>query len=647
MSRVAAHIESLEPDFKRLSDVELRGKAEEFRARLGGGEALEDLLPEAFAVAREGAVRTIGLHPNNVQLMAGVALHTGNVAEMKGGEGKTLAASMAAYLDALDGEGVHVAVANDHLARRDGDAMGRIYSFLGLSVGVITSGMSASRRQQMYKADIAYGNYHELCYDYLRDNMTWLASDMVQRGRHYAIVDDIDHVLIDNGPSFATITGPGKNGENTEPEVLARITIESYFRSYAKLAGMTETAQAEAAELREVFGTRVIPIPRDRPAIREDLPDLIYSSEPAKFEAVAEDIAGRHERGQPVLVGITGPEKVERLSGLLAARGVTHEVVDGEHDERDAAVMAGAGRAGAVTVVVNMAARGVDIALGGACGATADQVREAGGLYVVGTERHPSRRFDDQLRGRSGRRGEPGASRFYLSFDDKLVRVNDAPRTGPLGQDEPAPPPVTWWVHRKQVASERAHRQMRARQRARNEPIDRLREEIYHERRAALYATGTSIASRARIDTMLAEVIEAYVDRPRTDLRELWEALGTLYPIGIRWQDLGQDAAGPSRAALLDSVLADARAAYQRRVTEIDHVIPAQGGMRELERQIALTILDRTWRKYLADLDQAQTPPGHQRRSHEVFHDMMHEVAENMIGYLFNVQVAPETDEKS
>ncbi|MDN5857670.1 MAG: preprotein translocase subunit SecA, partial [Pseudonocardia sp.] len=573
LEKGAAQIDALEDQYVGLSDDELRAKTEEFRTRYAKGESLDSMLYEAFAVVREAAKRTLGQRPFTVQLMGGAALHLGNVAEMKTGEGKTLTSVGPVYLNALAGKGVHVVTPNDYLAKRDSDNMGRVHRFLGLTVGVILSEMPPATRREQYACDITYGTNNEFGFDYLRDNMAWNAADMVQRGHPFAIVDEADSILIDEARTPLIISGPAEQSgrwyqefarmapmlkrdlhyevderkraigvtedgvamvedqlgidnlyeaANTplvgylnnalkakelfkkdkdyivrdggvlivdeftgrvlagrrynegmhqaieakegvevqaENQTLATITLQNYFRLYTKLSGMTGTAQTEAAELSQIYKLGVVTIPTNKPMIRADQADLIYKTEEAKFAAVAADIAEHHHNGQPVLVGTTSVEKSEYLSKLLVRLKVPHEVLNAKQHEREAAIIAQAGHAGAVTVATNMAGRGTDIMLGGnpefladvelrdggldpvetreeyeagwdatvtrlkeQVAAEAEQVCEAGGLYVLGTERHESRRIDNQLRGRSGRQGDPGESRFYLSLGDELMR---------------------------------------------------------------------------------------------------------------------------------------------------------------------------------------------------------------------------------
>ncbi|HET8970829.1 MAG TPA: preprotein translocase subunit SecA, partial [Candidatus Nanopelagicales bacterium] len=584
LESVARQVNALEDDFVAMSDEQLRGLTDEYRARLAEGETLDDLLPEAFATVREAARRTLGQRHYDVQLMGGAALHLGNIAEMKTGEGKTLVSTLPAYLNALSGDGVHVVTVNDYLAERDSEWMGRVHRFLGLTVGVILSSMRPPERREAYGCDITYGTNNEFGFDYLRDNMAWSIDERVQRGHNFAIVDEVDSILIDEARTPLIISGPADaatkwysefaklvprlkrgdldkgidgdyevdekkrnvgilesgvakvedwlgidnlyesvntplvgylnnalkakelfkhdkdyvvmNGEvlivdehtgrilsgrrynegmhqaieakegveiKQENQTLATITLQNFFRLYDKLSGMTGTAMTEAAEFSQIYKLGVVPIPTNKEMIRQDQADLVYKTEAAKFNAVVDDIVERHEKGQPVLVGTVSVEKSELLSGLLKKRGVRHEVLNAKQHEREAQIVAEAGRKGAVTVATNMAGRGTDIMLGGNVEFLADhelrgrgldpvdtpedyekawpeaveqvktrvatehdEVTGLGGLYVLGTERHESRRIDNQLRGRSGRQGDPGESRFYLSLGDDLMRLFNA-----------------------------------------------------------------------------------------------------------------------------------------------------------------------------------------------------------------------------
>jgi preprotein translocase subunit SecA len=828
LARIADHIETLEPETQRLSDAELRAKTDEFRSRYGRGESLDDLLPEAFAVVREAANRTLHQRPFKVQLMGGAALHLGNVAEMKTGEGKTLTCVLPSYLNAISGDGVHVVTTNDYLARRDAENMGRIHRVLGMSVGVILSEGGNAARREAYNCDITYGTNNELGFDYLRDNMCWSISEMVQRGHNFAIVDEADSILIDEARTPLIISGPAeqsarwytefarlaplmqrdvhyelderkraigvteegvayiedqlgvenlyesantplvgylnnalkakelfkrdkdyivRNGEvlivdeftgrvldgrrynegihqaieakegvqiQAENQTLATVTLQNFFRLYKKLAGMTGTAQTEAAELSQIYKMSVVSIPTNRPMIRSDERDLIYKTETAKFDAVAEDIAGCHRRGQPVLVGTTSVEKSEYLSKLLLAKGIPHEVLNAKQHEREAAIVAEAGRKGAVTVSTNMAGRGTDIMLGGnpdfmadqelrargldpvetpeeyeaawdaaledarkQVAAEAEEVVRSGGLYVLGTERHESRRIDNQLRGRSGRQGDPGVSRFYLSLGDELMRRFNGQAVEAIMNRLNVPDDVpieagmvTKAIRSAQTQVEQHNFEIRKNVLKYDEVMNKQRMVIYDERRRVL--AGENLDEQ--VQHMLEDVIKAYIDGATSgsyaedwDLDTLWTALGTLFPISIRWQDLiesDDDVVDPDDIddvepleltvdGLYEAVLEDARRAYKVREAEIDELIAPQGGMRELERQILLSVLDRKWREHLYEMDylkegiglraMAQRDPliEYQREGFDMFAAMMDGIKEEAIGYLFNVQVSP------
>ncbi|MBC8092725.1 MAG: preprotein translocase subunit SecA, partial [Pseudonocardia sp.] len=817
LGRIAEHIDTLEPETEALTDAELRDKTDEFRKRYTDGETLDELLPEAFAVVREAARRTIGQRHFTVQLMGGAALHLGNIAEMKTGEGKTLTSVLPAYLNAISGQGVHLITVNDYLAKRDAENMGRIHRFLGLSVGVILSEMPPLIRRGQYKADITYGTNNEFGFDYLRDNMAWNSADMVQRGHHFAVVDEADSILIDEARTPLIISGPAEQSArwyqefarmapmlerdvhyevderkrtvgvteegvtlvedqlgidnlyeaaNTplvgylnnalkvkelfrrdkdyivrdgnvlivdeftgrvlagrrynegmhqaieakegvevkaENQTLATITLQNYFRLYERLSGMTGTAQTEAAELDQIYKLGVVPIPTNKDMVRKDQPDLIYKTEEAKFEAVADDIAEKHAAGQPVLVGTTSVEKSEYLSKLLVKRQIPHEVLNAKHHDREAVIVAQAGHAGAVTVATNMAGRGTDIVLGGnpefladlelrrrgldpvetreeyeaawdavvaamktQVAAEAEEVKGAGGLYVLGTERHDSRRIDNQLRGRSGRQGDQGESRFYLSLGDELMRrfngamVESIMNRFNLPDDVPIEAGmVTKAIRSAQTQVEQQNFEIRKNVLKYDEVLNQQRTVIYAERRRVL--AGENI--QEQIEHMLDDVVTGYVDGETGagyaedwDLDKLWTALGTLYPVGIAWQDLADaDEDGRlddlTRDALRDAVLTDARAAYERREAEIDTLIGQQGGMRELERQVLLQVIDRKWREHLYEMDylkegiglraMAQRDPviEYQREGYDMFAAMLEGIKEETVGHLFNVKV--------
>jgi preprotein translocase subunit SecA len=808
---IATHVSALEEDVVNLTDAALRAKTEEFRKRYDGGETLDDLLPEAFAVAREAAKRVLGQRPFDVQLMGGAALHLGQVAEMKTGEGKTLTCVLPAYLNAIAGDGVHVVTVNDYLAKRDAEWMGRVHRFLGVTVGVILAEMTPDQRRVAYNADITYGTNNEFGFDYLRDNMAWSLDDMVQRGHTFAIVDEVDSILIDEARTPLIISGPTeqnsrwytefarlaplmrkdvhyelderkrtvgvteegvafiedqlgienlyeaantplvgflnnalkakelykrdkeyivRNGEvlivdeftgrilagrrynegmhqaieakegveiKAENQTLATITLQNYFRLYDKLAGMTGTAETEAAEFWSTYKLGVVPIPTNMPMIRLDQSDLIYKTEEAKFEAVAEDIAERHEKGQPVLVGTTSVEISERLSKLLVRKGIPHNVLNAKHHEKESAIVAEAGHKGAVTVATNMAGRGTDIMLGGnpdhiaenalrargldpvetpeewvaelpaaqekarqAVKAEAEEVIAAGGLYVLGTERHESRRIDNQLRGRSGRQGDPGESRFYLSLGDELMRRFNAALVERVMVTLRVPDEVpieakmvTRAIKSAQTQVEQQNFEIRKNVLKYDEVMNKQRKVIYGERLRVL--RGEDL--HEQIEHMINDVITAYVRGATSggysedwDLEKLWSALKTLYPIGIRWQDLVDQEEDLSPETLLQAVLDDAHEAYRRRDQEIE-AIAGEGKMRELERWVLLQVLDRKWREHLYEMDYlkegihlrqtAQRDPliEYQREGYDMFAAMLDALKEESVGFLFNAQV--------
>ena len=813
---VANYVNTLSDDMEALTDAELRAKTDEFRKRIADGEKLDDLLPEAFAVAREAAWRVLGQKHFDVQVMGGAALHFGNVAEMKTGEGKTLTCVLPAYLNALTGKGVHVVTVNDYLAKRDSEWMGRVHRFLGLEVGVILSGLSPEQRRAAYGADITYGTNNEFGFDYLRDNMAHSLEELVQREYNYAIVDEVDSILIDEARTPLIISGPSDEASNwysefarlapmmekdvhyevdlrkrtigvhevgvafvedqlgienlyeaansplvsylnnaikakelfhldkdyivrdgeviiideftgrvlvgrryneglhqaieakerveikAENQTLATITLQNYFRLYDKLAGMTGTAETEAAELHEIYKLGVVPIPTNRPMVRKDESDLIYKTEEAKYIAVADDIAERYEKGQPVLIGTTSVERSEYLSRMLTKRRIPHNVLNAKFHEQEAAIVAGAGRRGAVTVATNMAGRGTDVVLGGnvdfildqrlrergldpvetpdeyeeawhaelpavkeAAAEEAEEVRAAGGLYVLGTERHETRRIDNQLRGRSGRQGDPGESRFYLSLGDELMkRFNGAALEGLLTRlnlpdDVPIEAKmVTRAIKSAQAQVEQQNFEIRKNVLKYDEVMNKQRVVIYDERRRIL--EGEDLQGQAH--DMLVDVITAYVNGATAegyvedwDLEELWGALKLLYPVGIDWHSLVHtdevgEAGELTREELLDMLIDDAEKAYAKREADID-AIAGPGAMRQLERNVLLNVLDRKWREHLYEMDylkegiglraMAQRDPlvEYQREGYDMFMGMLDGLKEESVGFLFNVQV--------
>ncbi len=815
LKRISEQINSIEDDFVAMSDADLRDLTGEFRQRYADGETLDDLLPEAFAAVREAAKRTLGQRAFDVQLMGAAALHLGNIAEMRTGEGKTLTGVFPAYLNALAGQGVHVVTVNDYLAKRDSEWMGRVHHFLGLEVGVILADMDPPTRRKQYAADITYGTNNEFGFDYLRDNMAWQLEDCVQRGHNYAIVDEVDSILIDEARTPLIISGPaeqsprwytefakiaprlrrGEDGEgdyevdekkktigilesgvqkvedwlgidnlydpvNTplvsflnnsikakelykkdkdyvvmngeilivdeftgrilhgrrynegmhqaieakegvaikdENQTLATITLQNYFRLYDKLAGMTGTATTEANEFHSIYKLGVVPIPTNKPMIRDDQADVIYQSAQAKFEACVEDIYERYQAGQPVLVGTTSVEKSEILSKMLKRRGVPHEVLNAKYHEREATIVAQAGRRGAVTVATNMAGRGTDIMLGGnpefiadaelhqrglspvetpedyeaawpeavakakrAVAEEHEEVVEAGGLYVLGTERHESRRIDNQLRGRSGRQGDPGESRFYLSLEDDLMRMFNSARVGAIMERLSIPPDVpveskvvTRAIRSAQTQVEQQNFEIRKDVLKYDDVLNRQRQVIYGERRKVL--EGADLHEQIR--EMVDEVTEGYVAGEtgdgypeEWDLDKLWRAFRQLYPVTLTVDQLideaGGDKAGLTSEFITEAIIADAQAAYERREEEFGSEV-----MREVERRVILSVLDRKWREHLYEMDYLREGIGlrgygqrdplieYQREGYDMFSAMMDGIKEESVGLLFNLEV--------
>ena len=811
LSAVADQIESLEDDYVDLTDAELRAQTDDFKERLAGGETLDDILPEAFAVVREAARRTLGQFHYNVQLMGGAALHLGIIAEMKTGEGKTLVSTLPVYLNALEGNGVHVVTVNDYLAERDADWMGRVHRFLGLSVGKILSNMTPEERRASYNCDITYGTNNEFGFDYLRDNMAWSSEDLVQRGHPLAVVDEVDSILIDEARTPLIISGPAEENQrwyaefsrlaprlrrdthyevdegkrtiavteegvefvedqlgmdnlyeaaNTplvgylsnslkakelyhrdkdyivrdgevlivdeftgrilagrrynegmhqaieakegvqiqqENQTLATITLQNFFRLYKKLCGMTGTAQTEAAELHQIYKLGVVPIPTNQPMVRGDRTDIIYKTEDAKFAAVVDDIAERHEQGQPILVGTASVAKSELLSGLLLRRGIPHEVLNAKNHSREAAIVAQAGRKGAVTVATNMAGRGTDIMLGGnpefmadealrehglSPAETAeeyesawsdalekaksevalehDEVTELGGLYVLGTERHDSRRIDNQLRGRSGRQGDPGESRFYLSLgDDLMVRFNGeriAAMMNMLRLPEDTPleyKQVSKSIQSAQSQVEAQNFEIRKDVLKYDEVLNKQRTVIYDERRKVLAGEDLSEQIRPMIDEVVTSYVEGATAKgyaEEWDLDQLWTALKTLYPISLTLEEAVETAGGQkndiTREFLVEEIRADAEAAYDQREDELTSEV-----LRELERRVLLSVVDRKWREHLYEMDYLREGIGlramgqrdplveYQREGYDMFAAMMDAIKEESVGFLFNLEV--------
>ncbi|MFJ2741275.1 preprotein translocase subunit SecA [Streptomyces sp. NPDC087440] len=820
LEKIVAQVNLFDAEFRELTDPELQALTGEFRRRHAEGESLDDLLPEAFAAMREAAARTLGMRHFDVQIMGGAALHLQCVAEMRTGEGKTLVATLPLYLNGLTGKGAHLVTVNDYLAERDATWMGAAYRFMGLSVGVIKADMSPADRRAAYACDITYGTNTEFGFDYLRDNMAWSLDELVQRGHHFAVVDEADSILVDEARTPLIISGPADqptqwygafvkfasamNGvliqeerftsplqkdelaeirarhhyeydpkkrtvailesgvefledqlgidnfydsvhtplighlnnslkakelfkkdkdyvvmdgevlivdEHTgrllagrryndglhqaieakegveiknENQTLATVTLQNFFRLYGKgLSGMTGTAMTEAAEFHQIYSLQVVPVPTNRPMVRRDEPDLVYRTEDAKFAAVVADIAERYAAGQPVLVGTVSVEKSEHLSRLLRRSGIPHEVLNARNHRREAEIVARAGRRGAVTVATNMAGRGTDIMLGGgelpeATEATeaaaqeaaqetaaedltydrdaeAHEVKELGGLYVLGTERHESRRIDNQLRGRAGRQGDPGASRFYLSLEDSLMllfraqAVDRVMTMANLPDDVPIENKlVTRAVASAQSQLERQNFEARKDLLKYDEVMDRQRKLVYAERRRVL--EGEDLASQ--IGHFMDDTTDAYVAAETAegypedwDLDRLWTALRELYPITL---DRDQVRAEPDLTpeTLAELVRADIHDRYAVREAEL-----GPEALRELERRVLLSVLDRKWREHLYEMDYLREGIGlrsmlgrepvfeYQRDGFDMFTAMMEAIKEETVGFLFHLKV--------
>ncbi|ALP49513.1 preprotein translocase subunit SecA [Corynebacterium glutamicum] len=812
LHKIADQVIALEEKFANLTDEELKAKTAEFKERIAGGEGLDEIFLEAFATAREASWRVLGQKHYRVQIMGGAALHFGNVAEMRTGEGKTLTCVLPAYLNALEGKGVHVVTVNDYLAKRDAEMVGRVHRYLGLEVGVILSDMRPDERRKAYTADITYGTNNELGFDYLRDNMARSLSDLVQRGHNYAIVDEVDSILIDEARTPLIISGPVdgtsqfynvfaqivprmtkdvhyevderkktvgvkeegveyvedqlgidnlyapehsqlvsylnnaikaqelftrdkdyivRNGEvmivdgftgrvlagrrynegmhqaieakerveiKNENQTLATVTLQNYFRLYTKLAGMTGTAETEAAELNQIYKLDVIAIPTNRPNQREDLTDLVYKTQEAKFAAVVDDIAERTEKGQPVLVGTVSVERSEYLSQLLTKRGIKHNVLNAKHHEQEAQIVAQAGLPGAVTVATNMAGRGTDIVLGGnpeilldiklrergfdpfedeesyqeawdaelpamkqRCEERGDKVREAGGLYVLGTERHESRRIDNQLRGRSARQGDPGSTRFYLSMrDDLMVRFVGPTMENMMNRlNVPDDVPiesktVTNSIKGAQAQVENQNFEMRKNVLKYDEVMNEQRKVIYSERREILESADIS----RYIQNMIEETVSAYVDGATAngyvedwDLDKLWNALEALYDPSINWTDLveGSEYGKPGELSAEDlrtALVNDAHAEYAK----LEEAVSAIGGeaqIRNIERMVFMPVIDTKWREHLYEMDylkegiglraMAQRDPlvEYQKEGGDMFNGMKDGIKEETVRQLF------------
>jgi len=811
-------VNSLEDSFASMTDEELRAETDKFRERVKDGESLDIMLPEAFAVVREASKRTLGKRHYDVQLMGGAALHLGNIAEMKTGEGKTLVATLPAYLNALSGKGVHIVTVNDYLAEYQANLMGRVFRFLGMECGVILSSMEPDERRKQYAADITYGTNNEFGFDYLRDNMAWTVEEQVQRGHNFAIIDEVDSILIDEARTPLIISGPAageanrwyaefariaatllKRGEDYEvdekkrtvgilesgidkvedhlgvknlyeskntpligflnnsikakelftnnkdyvvidgevlivdehtgrilpgrryndgihqaieakegveikPEnqTMATVTLQNYFRMYDKLSGMTGTAETEAAEFMNTYELGVVPIPTNKGVQRIDNPDKVYRDEIAKFKAVVKDIKERHEKGQPILVGTASVENSEYLSRQLAKAGVRHEVLNAKNNEREAAIVAQAGRKGAVTVATNMAGRGTDIMLGGnpefeavekmrelgldpntnseayearwpevlkecedAAAEEHEEVTKLGGLYVLGTERHESRRIDNQLRGRSGRQGDPGESRFYLSLTDELMRLFNTGMATRLMAAAPEDSALDSKIVSRAIATAQSNVEGRNAEQRKNvlkydDVLNRQREAIYKDRGRILHGDDLKEQISGFVDEVLTTIIDARVAEGHAedwDFDELWSALKQVYPISITVDDLAEDAGDRTkitRDQIVKEVLADAHLIYDEREKSV-----GEESMREIERRVMLSVIGERWPEHLYEMEylkegiglraMAQRDPlvEYQREGYDMYQSMLGAIREETVTYLFNLDLSKQRTQAS
>ncbi len=767
---------ALEPEMAKLTDEELRAKTEEFKSRLANGETLDDILVEAFAVCREAAWRTLKMKHFKVQIIGGIVLHEGNIAEMKTGEGKTLVATLPVYLNALEGKGVHVVTVNDYLAKRDSEWMGQIYTFLGLTVGCVIHGITDEVRKEAYKADITYGTNNEFGFDYLRDNMVIYEEQLTQRPLNFAIVDEVDSILIDEARTPLIISGRGedssdayqiadrfaktikeedytyeekdkkigltdegiakaekfyhienfgdpenmeinhyvlqalkaritmkrdvdyivKDGEivivdeftgrlmfgrrysnglhqaieakegvlvRSESKTLATITIQNYFRMYQKLAGMTGTAKTEEDEFRDIYNMNVVVIPTNKPVIREDKEDAIFATEPAKYKAIADRICEVHETGQPILVGTISIENSERLSLLLNKRGIKHNVLNAKQHEKEAQIVAEAGRLGQVTIATNMAGRGTDIILGGAEATPEEQaeVKALGGLCIIGTERHESRRIDNQLRGRAGRQGDPGQTQFFISLEDDLMRLFGGDRLQGvmnrfgMSQDALEAGMLSKTIENAQKRVESKNFEIRKYVLQYDNVMNKQREVIYDERRKVLFDTDV----KEYIMGMMEEMVGAVIDTETADKKfsEEWDfdALNknlkriTPYFPGIKpasqefieKEDLKQD------------VIDMFRDLYEKKEKEI-----GDERMRAIERMIMLRVVDNRWMDHIDAMDdlkqgiglrslgQMDPAAAYANEGFDMFEEMISDIREEVVRFCYNITIKTTTERK-
>ncbi len=764
MGPIVDQVNSFEKKIHAMSDASLKGQTAHFKERLSQGESLEDLLPEAFATVREASVRTLNMRHFDVQLVGGIVLHDGRIAEMKTGEGKTLVATLPAYLNALTGEGVHIITVNDYLARRDTEWMGQIHRFLGLSVGTIVHGMDEDERKEAYHADITYGTNNEFGFDYLRDNMKFDRETLVQRELNYAIVDEVDSILIDESRTPLIISGPAekathlyfqvdsiipqlkreedytidekarnvtltedgvshaerlikvdnlydpkyidllhhinqalkahtlfkrdvdyivKNGEviivdeftgrlmpgrrysdglhqaleakegvriENENQTLATITFQNYFRMYNKLSGMTGTADTEAAEFKKIYNLDVVVIPTNKPMIRVDDPDVIYKTKREKYDAAIEEIIELNKKGQPVLVGTISIDVSEDISRKLKKRGVRHNVLNAKNHEKEAEIISQAGQPGAVTISTNMAGRGTDIVLG-------DGVVDVGGLRIIGTERHESRRIDNQLRGRAGRQGDPGSSRFYLALEDDLLRIFGGERMTrimeKLGMQAGEPIEhnlLSKAIENAQSKVEGQNFEIRKQLLEYDDVMNQQREVIYKRRREIL--TGKSLEDdiadmiAERVEMLADGIVEDKVPPEEWDFNALDKAVFKQFNFHFRMPD-DEVLENLDRNRLIELIDEATMVAYRKKEAEI-----GETDFRNLERYVLLQNIDSMWKDHLLSMDHLKEGIGlrgyaqqnplliYKKEGYEMFADMMDRVAEETLGILFRIEIA-------
>lgn len=767
MRTIVEQINGLEDQLIGLSDTSLAGKTREFKQRLENGETLDDILPEAFAVVREASKRVLGMRHFDVQLIGGITLHRGNIAEMRTGEGKTLVATLPVYLNALTGKGVHVVTVNDYLAKRDSEWMGKLYRFLGLSVGLIVAGLDYGQRKAAYGSDITYGTNNEFGFDYLRDNMVVHAEQMVQRPLNYAIVDEVDSILIDEARTPLIISGPGERSTDSyytlakivpklvkdedytidekqktiaptesgiskvekmlkienlydssnlelnhlliaslrayammhrdkdyvvkdgqvvivdeftgrlmfgrrysdglhqaieakeglkverESQTLASITFQNYFRMYEKLAGMTGTAKTEEQEFNNIYGLEVYEIPSNKPLARKDLPDLIFKTKAAKYRAAVKDVVARHAKGQPILVGTTSITQSEELSDMLTKAGVPHNVLNAKHHEKEAEIVANAGQRGMVTIATNMAGRGTDISLG-------EGVPELGGLHILGTERHESRRIDNQLRGRAGRQGDPGSTQFFLSLEDDLMRIfgadNISGMMDKLGMEEDEPIEhslITKSIERAQKKVENHNFNIRKYILEYDDVMSQQREVLYDQRHKILGNDSLKDTITEMVETLVKKSMDHYADEKLYP--EEWDYEGLLKHLELYFLEPGMmtvaDMEEYGRGELEERLIQIAHDEYEKREALI-----GSANMRELEKAVMLKVVDSKWMEHLDAMDMLREGIGlraygqknplveYKFEAYDMFEAMIESIQEDTIMYLYRIRIELQQD---